>query len=121
MDALLIKAKKPRPENAVFIDGGSNIGQRFSFFADRFSPRNFTCQLFEPNPECVARLREIVRQKWGENPNIEIIEKAISVRNGVAKFYGTAEDEGGALSEGGTIAPTGYQGEGQIHLHGSSA
>lgn len=50
--------KYPMDSKVLFIDGGSNIGQGYNFFAKELVPRvpQLKFALFEPNPNCVRQL-----------------------------------------------------------------
>jgi FkbM family methyltransferase len=83
----------------LFIDCGSNVGQGFSYFRKYFPVGKYDFILMEPNPHCVAKLK----QQFGDLPNIEIIEKAVWTEDGTMKLFGLVEDHRGDVTTGASI------------------
>lgn len=90
-----------RDKPVLFVDCGSNIGQGFRWFSSSFRGENIDFHLFEPNPNCIPFLEEI---QASSRRAIEVFNKGIGTAEGSFKFYGLADDEGGALSQGGSIS-----------------
>lgn len=78
----------------IFIDCGSNIGWAINFYTTLypFVDWNYVC--VEPNPYCVNELKK----KFGSNPNIQILQFAVSSFKKTTNFRFSSK-----LSEGGTI------------------
>jgi FkbM family methyltransferase len=87
-------------EKTLFIDLGANKGQSFRHFAKFYKNPNIKFELFEPNSNCIPYLKNI---KEESERDIEIIEKGAWIENGHEKLFGTAENEGGATSQGASI------------------
>ena len=87
-------------EKTLFVDLGSNLGQGYQWFKTFFDPQKIQFELFEPNPHCYAKLRELPDV---ERHNLIVKNNGVGSRDGVFKFYGLSENEGGKLSEGGSI------------------
>ncbi len=83
----------------LFIDCGSNLGQGFTFFRKYFPNRLYDFILLEPNPNCVATLKE----KYSNIDNLEIIEAAVWTEKGTLDLFGLVEDERGSKSDGASI------------------
>ncbi|MGB0844246.1 MAG: FkbM family methyltransferase [Alphaproteobacteria bacterium] len=96
-DALRIRQKKGR---TLFIDGGANLGQGFTWFSKFYTGGKITFHLFEPNPYCFPKLNKIIEHS---NRDIELKPYALGTENKVGKFYGLSEDQGGKLSQGGSL------------------
>lgn len=103
MDGRHFRALANSGKRCLFIDGGSNIGQGFKFFSKYYPPSLFDFELFEPNPNCVRKLKQILAD--GQYSNARINEVAISTKNEKISFFGTDASEGGELSQGGSINP----------------
>lgn len=98
-DAARVRARNAaHPERVLFVDGGSNLGQGFEWFARRYDDGKIAFHLFEPNPNCHPAL-ERLRARYGER--MEIHAAALGTAEGEMKFYGLAE--GGELSQGGSL------------------
>lgn len=96
-DAARIRRRAGRK---LFIDGGSNVGQGFTWFSRRFHDADIDFHLFEPNPNCQPSLE---RLRDGTARPVTLHPQAIGVGAGVLKFYGLADTEGGQLSQGGSL------------------
>lgn len=83
----------------LFIDGGSNLGQGYSFFRRFFSHKNYDIIFIEPNPNCM----KIVRKKFGYIKNAKFLEKAIWTKEEKLSFFGLVEDSRGSTSNGGSL------------------
>lgn len=88
-------------KRGLFLDCGSNLGQGFSFFRRYYPISCFDYDLFEPNPNCHPLLSDMVSRV--RSGRIDLHRKAVGTSSGAAKFYGTSDNEGGLLSEGGSI------------------
>lgn len=87
-------------DKVLFVDLGSNVGQGYSWFKKYYCLKNIEFELFEPNPHCCAILRSMPDVKRGlANLN----EVGVGVQNGEFEFYGLSKDQGGLLSQGGSI------------------
>lgn len=96
----------------LFIDCGSNLGQGFAYFKTHFQSHRFDYVLIEPNPYCVAQLRETVGVA---NERIEIIDAAASTGEGTTALYGVVDDAADRTSQGGSIVsahPSAWQPDG---------
>lgn len=87
-------------ENVLFIDLGANLGQGFTWFSKFFNKNNITFELFEPNPNCYRELIKLPRIASGE---VLALNAGAGLETGTAKFYGLGEEEGGDLSQGGSV------------------
>lgn len=96
--SLRIKASRNK---GLFLDLGSNVGQGFEFFRQRFSSKYFDYELFEPNPNCLPYLYKI--KEALPDHRILIHNEAVGLEDGFMTFYGLSESEGGKLSQGGSI------------------
>lgn len=85
----------------LFLDCGSNVGQGFDYFRSHFRSEFFDYELFEPNPNCLPYLEQ-ARDRLKDH-RIAIHIAAISTQDGWLNFYGLAEEEGGELSQGGSV------------------
>ncbi|MBW1616580.1 MAG: FkbM family methyltransferase [Deltaproteobacteria bacterium] len=91
---------------ALFIDMGSNLGQGFNFFSRYYNPDIFDYRLIEANPFCIDQLKSNVSKLYKEhswNGSWEIINAAISNKNGILKLYGLVEDKRGKVSDGASV------------------
>lgn len=85
----------------LFVDGGANLGQGFTFFASYYPPGKVEYDIFEPNPNCLGRLRQVVA---GFSPDtVRVHPVALSTQDGETRLYGITESEGGRLSTGASI------------------
>ena len=91
-------ARLPHPR--LFIDAGANVGQGFKWFSKALEGVNISFELLEPNPNCQSILQRVA---MASERDVTIIPSAIGVSAGRTKFYGLAEQEGGAFSQGGSI------------------
>ena len=87
-------------ERVLFLDLGSNLGQAYKWFKTFFDPEKIQFELFEPNPNCYAELLELPDAK---KKKITIKNVGVGSQDGVFKFYGLSENEGGKFSQGGSI------------------
>ncbi len=85
----------------LFVDGGAHLGGGFAFFSRYFPPGRVEYELFEPNPNCHARLER--RLAGYDEAAVRLRPVALSTRSGSAPLYGLAADEGGPLSEGASL------------------
>ncbi len=91
---------------ALFIDMGSNLGQGFRFFSRYYSPDIFDYRLIEANPCCIEQLKRNVSKLYNNhfwNGSWEIINVAVSNKNGSLKLYGLVEDKRGKVSNGASV------------------
>lgn len=88
-------------KRVLFIDGGANIGQGFKFFSSYFPPGRVVYDVFEPNPNCLGRLRQEL--SYFSPHTVRIYPAALSTQNGETRLYGITDSEGGVLSMGGSI------------------
>jgi FkbM family methyltransferase len=86
--ASLQKIKSKPNTKGLFIDCGANLGQGCMFFSNSYLPDYYDYILIEPNPFCIPKL-EILRSEF--KGNLEIIEKAVGIEDGIVRFYGLAE------------------------------
>lgn len=77
----------------IFLDCGSNIGQAYTHFRDRYGDK-YRYMLFEPNPHCYGKLIE----QFGKLSNVEIHNEAAYTENCIKPFYFETE-----YSVGGSI------------------
>lgn len=85
----------------LFIDAGSNVGQGWSYFQRFYPPTLYDYELFEPNPNCIAVLKEKIRNiPAGCQANLN--EVAVGTDYQTLKFFGLDDSEGGRLSQGGS-------------------
>ena len=104
--------KKSDFKRPLFIDMGSNLGQGFDYFSKYFSPIFFDYIFLEPSPKCFEYLKENIPLKIASLTNnkrhkkfinFEILNVAVSDKNGETYLYGLTEDERGDTSEGTSI------------------
>lgn len=89
-----------RAGKVLFLDVGSNVGQGYSWFSRYYKQKNVTFELFEPNPNCFNELLKLPAVKSG---GVKAHNCGVGVQSGAFKFYGLSNDEGGALSQGGSF------------------
>lgn len=81
--------------NNVFLDCGSNLGQGYEHFKTVYGD-SYKYILFEPNPHCY----EILKNKYGNIPNVEIYNKAVSnVKTTFTFYYNEDYSQGGSIIE----------------------
>lgn len=97
VDSKIFSVKK---RSVLFVDAGANLGQGFKWFSSFYNSPNVSFHLFEPNPNCQNFLKEVVESS---SQDIKLYDFGIATFDGVVKFYGLSESEGGCLSEGGSI------------------
>lgn len=77
----------------IFLDCGSNIGQGFEYFSQKYS-EGFEYILFEPNPHCY----KILKNKYSDRKDITLYNKAVYTKEDIFEFY--FDDP---LSQGGSL------------------
>ncbi len=87
-------------DKVLFLDCGANLGQGYTWFSKFFNQQNVSFELFEPNPNCIQHLQTLDCVASGR---VKLNPFGIGTKDGVVKFFGTDQDEGGALSQGGSI------------------
>ncbi len=70
-------------KNIRFIDCGANIGQSINWAKKIFSNNNLKIDSFEPLPQNI----KILKEKYSNEKNITIHEKAVSITDGHLEFY----------------------------------
>lgn len=83
----------------LFVDCGSNVGQGYTFFSKYLPPDRYDAILIEPNPNCMAVLRE----SFAGRPNLDFIEGAAWTGEGKLKLFGLVEDERGETTQGASV------------------
>jgi FkbM family methyltransferase len=84
------------PSAALVVDVGANVGTATAWLRRRYPRARIVA--IEPNPHAAERLRRNV----GHDPNVEVIEAALSDRDGVAHFEDSAWTmRGQVVDEGG--------------------
>jgi FkbM family methyltransferase len=111
----LLKIKGGKHGRGLFIDCGSNIGQGYTFFSNYYTNEHFDYILVEPNKNCLPYLQAL-RESSGAN--IDIIDKAASVRDGFAQLFGPPSDRDEPTYEGRSIVP---EHNNSLYQAGSSA
>lgn len=103
---LHLKAKKvaivynrKKSKKKLFIDGGSNLGQGYSFFSKYFSPDKYDYIFIEPNPSCMR----VIKKKFNQIRSAKFLEKAIWIKEEKLSFFGLVEDHRGNTSQGGSV------------------
>jgi FkbM family methyltransferase len=89
-----------KTDKVLFLDCGANLGQGYKWFSKFFNQSNVHFELFEPNPNCLEHLRNLPSVANGE---VKLNPFGIGTQDGLVKFFGTDTNEGGALSQGGSI------------------
>jgi FkbM family methyltransferase len=97
LDSKLVYSKT---DKVLFLDCGANLGQGYAWFSKFFNQHNVCFELFEPNPNCIQNLQTL---DCIANGKVKLNPFGIGNQDGVVKFFGTDQDEGGALSQGGSI------------------
>lgn len=87
-------------DKVLFVDLGANIGQGYQWFKYYYDKRNVEFELFEPNPYCFEEISKLPEAVSGD---IKLHNAGVGTTAGSFKFYGLADDEGGRLSQGGSI------------------
>jgi len=90
---------KNKSGKKLFIDGGSNLGQGYSFFSRYFSPNDYDVVFIEPNPNCMKE----VKKKFNYIKDAKFLEKAIWIKEEKLNFFGLVEDQRGNTSTGGSV------------------
>ena len=91
---------KPFSSSLLFIDAGSNLGQGYRWFSNIYKHQDIVFDLFEPNPNCMRKLTANVLET---KRKATVLNEALATTNGILNFYGTADDEGGSTSQGGSL------------------
>ena len=65
--------------NRVALDIGANVGEYTELLSQKFD----RVYAFEPHPQNIC----ILRERFASNPNVFVIPKAVSNKNGLAKLY----------------------------------
>ena len=94
IDSKLIIGKA---EKVLFIDLGANLGQGYSWFSRFFKKHNIVFELFEPNPNCFEKLRDLQDLK---RKNIILNNLAVGLKQEEIEFYGLHIDK---YSQGGSL------------------
>ncbi len=95
---VLTRSTKP----ILFVDAGSNLGQGFQWFSSHYGHDQVTYHLFEPNPNCHPHLTKVIERTAGD---IELYKYGVGTEDARVQFFGLSDDEGGELSQGGSINP----------------
>jgi FkbM family methyltransferase len=104
----VMAAHRQKSGKALFIDMGSNLGQGFRFFSRFYGPDLFDYWLIEANPLCIEQLRSTIKGLYRQHRwqgEWDIINKAVSDREGELSLYGLVEDHRGKTSSGASIVP----------------
>ena len=91
---------------AMFIDMGSNLGKGFRFFSEHYNPNLFDYLFIEPNPFCIDQLRMNISKLYSIHSwdgDWEIMNVAVSNKDGTLRLYGLVEDDRGKTSEGASV------------------
>jgi FkbM family methyltransferase len=96
----IARVRRKAGARGLFVDCGSNVGQGFGYFSRYYPARYFDYILIEPNPHCVAELRQKVADL---DARIDIIDQAASTRADQVKLYGLCEGNKGNKSDGASI------------------
>lgn len=89
-----------KDEKVLFVDLGTNLGQGYFWFKKYFNASNISFELFEPNPNCIEKLKEIDDIVSGK---IILNPVGVGTEEGSFDFYGLDNSEGGEYSPGGSI------------------
>lgn len=87
-------------EKVLFVDLGANLGQGYTWFKNYFNTPNISFELFEPNPNCVKKLKQM---EDVVNGKVTLHPFGASKEEGSFDFYGLDDTEGGKYSLGGSI------------------
>ena len=87
-------------EKVLFVDLGANLGQGYSWFKNYFKTPNVSFELFEPNPNCVKKLKQIDDVIDGK---VILHPVGVGKEGGLFDFYGLNDNQGGKYSQGGSI------------------
>ncbi len=88
-------------QNPVFVDAGANVGQGLKLFSKLFPPDRFSYEIYEPNPACVAQLRETTPALLGSAP-WQLHQAAVWTEDTELPFFGPTET-GTATTVSGTV------------------
>ncbi len=80
-------------KNPVILDVGANKGQTIQFFLKLFP--DATIHAFEPNHKLYKKLN----QKFGDLPNVKLVNKGVSNQNGTLVLKETITDETSTFEE----------------------
>lgn len=98
----IAKIKNSSRGRGLFIDCGSNVGQGYTVFSRYYTNEYFDFIMIEPNKSCIPYLQAL---RASSSANIEIIDKAASVRDGFTKLFGPPSDRRQPTYEGRSIVP----------------
>ena len=79
------KFKYKKKDRVLFLDLGANIGQAYNWFSKFFKGENIDFELFEPNPYCFQKLKELKEVRQGK---VKIRNLGVGTKNKKVKFYG---------------------------------
>jgi len=103
-ERLFYKVMDDAPRHGVFVDLGANFG----LVTAKALEYGHKVYAFEPDPFPLSKLR----QRFGGNPNVEIIPKAIGATARSAKLFRQPDVEIGAASEGSSLIETAVHADG---------
>ncbi len=86
--------------NILFLDCGSNLGQGYEWFSKYFNSTLVEFEMFEPNPNCADLLRT---KQYVSSGRVKLHQIGVGLKSEKVKFYGLQNEEGGSLSQGGSI------------------
>lgn len=89
-----------KDELVLFVDLGANLGQGYLWFKKYFNAPNISFELFEPNPNCVEKLKEMDDVASGR---VTLHPVGVGAEEGRFNFYGLNDQEGGKYSQGGSL------------------
>lgn len=84
-------------KRVLFIDCGANVGQAHLFFSKHYRKKWCDYILVEPNPDCIAILRQF------EDSRTKLVPKGAWIEKGFLPLYGT--NSFNPTSVGGTLVP----------------
>lgn len=91
----------PTTRKVLFVDGGAHVGGAFKFFSAYFPPGKVEYDVFEPNPNCLVRLKKNLADF--DRSTVRFHPAALWTQSGSARLFGIAGHEGGSLSQGASI------------------
>lgn len=74
-----------KSDKVLFVDLGANLGQGYNFFSKFFIDKNIDFELFEPNPFCFEKLKNLKSEK---QQNIQIWNIGVGTKNERVNLYG---------------------------------
>ena len=96
-DAKIRSILESLPRNGIFVDLGANIGN-VTAVALEYGHHLFA---FEPDPFAVV----LLSQRFGTNPSVTIMPKAIGSSSRIERFYRRKDVEEGAASQASSFIP----------------